>query len=161
MQMKKEEFIKTEWKDSNEQKKYVCDGAMVQCNFCASPSQLKVIGTGVYLQDKLMATTADKDGKVNLNFAGPCMHPSQQKLLSPPPPCKSIISLGEWNRTSDVMVGSDKLLLVESQIICSISGSPLKIRHSAQQATLPSLTKVVMPVPVKGVDEKSIENKNE
>lgn len=126
-----------EWKDLTEKDKYVCHGGKIQCQFCNSPiADIIVTSTTIMLQDKPFATIKDKDGKKNFNFTGLCMHPSQQKPGAPPPPCKSVISLGEWKDFSETMIGNDNALLVKSTIPCMISGQDLKIIHSGQMAEL-------------------------
>lgn len=133
----KKEEKKREWKDPDEQVKYVCQGAKIQCKYCNPPiAMLTVTAETIILQDKPWATVGDKDGKTNFSFAGVCMHPSQQKLMSPPPPCKSIISLGEWKDFSETVIGNHNALLVKSKIPCMISGEDLEIIHSGQMATL-------------------------
>lgn len=125
-----------EWKDANEDLKFVCHGGKMQCNYCNPPiADIIVTTETIMLQDKPWGTVGDKDGKVNFGFMGLCMHPSQQKPLSPPPPCKSIISLGEWQDFSDTIIGGNNALLVKSVIPCMISGENLKIIHSGQMAT--------------------------
>ena len=133
----KKEEKKREWTDKNEQVKFVCQGAKVQCKYCNPPiANLIVTAETVKLQDKFWATVGDKDGKKNFGFTGVCMHPSQQKPLSPPPPCKVVISLGEWIDYSETIVGNNNALLVKSKIPCMISGENLEIVHSGQTATL-------------------------
>lgn len=135
----KEEKAKKEreWKDLTEKDKYVCHGGKIQCTFCNPPiADIIVTSTTIMLQDKPFATIKDKDGKKNFNFTGLCMHPSQQKPGAPPPPCKSVISLGEWKDFSETMIGNDNALLVKSTIPCMISGQDLKIMHSGQMAEL-------------------------
>lgn len=128
--------IPVEWLDPMEPFKYVCDGAKVQCMFCASPGTLKATSTKIMLQDKPFVTAGDKDGKVNFNFQESCMHPSQQKPNTPPPPCKSVISLGEWIDVSKTFIGNERALVAGSTIVCSISGAPIRIVHSGQKAWL-------------------------
>lgn len=126
-----------EWKDLNEKDKFVCHGGKIQCTFCNPPiADIIVTSNTIMLQDKPFATIKDKDGKKNFNFTGLCMHPSQQKPGAPPPPCKSVISLGEWKNFSDTMIGNDNALLVKSTIPCMISGQDLEIIHSGQMAEL-------------------------
>lgn len=126
-----------EWSDVNEDVKFVCHGGKVQCKYCTPPiADIIVTSTQIMLQDKPMATTGDTDGKVNFNFTGVCMHPSQQKPLAPPPPCKAVISLGRWKDYSDTLVDNYNALLVKSKIPCMISGEDLEVIHSGQMATL-------------------------
>lgn len=126
-----------EWADVNEQLKFVIHGGKAQCPF-ASPAIADIIVTSntVMLQDKPFATIKDKDGKVNFNFTGVCNHPSQKRSSSPPPPCKSVINLGEWENFSETMINDDNALLVKSTIKCNVSGQDLKITHSGQMAEL-------------------------
>jgi hypothetical protein len=133
----KKEKQEREWSDPNEHAKYVCMGGKVQCPF-ASPDSAEIIvtSTTIQLQDKPWATIKDKDGKVNFNFVGVCKHPSQQKPGSPPPPCKTVISLGEWKDYSETKVDNINALVVQSTIACMISGQDLKIIDSGQKATL-------------------------
>lgn len=140
-----EKEIPIEWMNPADFNKFVCDGAKVQCMFCAAPGTLKATSTRIMLQDKPFATEGDKDGKINFNFQGPCMHPSQQKPNVPPPPCKSIISLGEWMNVSKTYIGNDHALIGGSMIVCTVSGAPIRIVHSGQMASLGSLTKLDSP----------------
>ena len=94
------------------------------------------------LQDKPWATIGDKDGKTNFGFTGMCMHPSQQKPMVPPPPCNSIISLGEWKDFSQTVIGNHNALLVKSTIPCTISGEDITITHSGQSATLTQISPI-------------------
>lgn len=137
----KEEKKKREWRDPNGAIKYVCHGAKVQCKFCNPPIADFIVTTEtVLLQDKPWATAGDNDGKVNFGFTGLCMHPSQQKPMSPPPPCKGIINLGEWKDTSETIIGSHKALLVKSTIPCMVSGQDITVIHSGQMATLTQIS---------------------
>lgn len=147
----KKEEKKREWKDPDEQVKYVCQGAKVQCKYCNPPiAMLTVTAETIMLQDKPWATVGDKDGKTNFTFTGVCMHPSQQKPMSPPPPCKSIISLGEWKDFSETVVGNHNALLVKSKIPCMISNEDLVIIHGGQMATPTQIN------PVERTTKKSI-----
>lgn len=138
---KKKEEKKKQWKDPNEQLKYVCQGAKVQCKYCNPPiAMLTVTAETLMLQDKPWATVGDKDGKTNFVFTGVCTHPSQQKPMSPPPPCKGIISLGEWKDFSQTIVGNHNALLAKSKIPCMISGEDLEIIHSGQIATIAKIS---------------------
>jgi hypothetical protein len=133
----KEKKKEREWADTNEQQKYVCNGGKVQCPFANPPmADIVVTSTTIMLQDKPWATVKDKDGKVNFNFTGVCSHPSQQKPPASPPPCKTIISLGEWKDFSETKVGDDNALLVKSTIPCTISGQDIRITDSGQKAEL-------------------------
>lgn len=133
----KKEEKKINWQDPNEQIKYVCDGAKVQCSYCNPPiATFTATAETVMLQDKAWGTVGDKDGKNNFGFTGVCMHPSQQKPMTPPPPCKSIISLGDWENFSETIIGNHNALLVKSTIPCMISGSNLTVTESGQKATL-------------------------
>lgn len=128
---------KRKWEDINESLKYVCEGGKVQCPYCSTPiADIKVTSTDIMLQDKPWATIGDNDGKVNFNFKGNCLHPSQQKPLCPPPPCKSIINLGKWSDYSCAIVGNNEALLVKSKIPCCISMENLTIVDSGQRAEL-------------------------
>jgi hypothetical protein len=129
------------WKDPNEQVKYICQGAKVRCKYCDPPiAPLTVTAESILLQDKPWATTGDKDGKVNFGFTGVCKHPSQQKPFCSPPPCKSVISLGEWRDYSDTTIGGHNALLVKSKIPCMVSGEDIEIVHSGQVATLEQIS---------------------
>lgn len=126
-----------EWKDPNEHAKYVCDGGKVQCKYCSVPvSDIKVTSTTIRLQDKPWATIKDKEGVKNFNFTGQCLHPSQQKPSSPPPPCKSVINLGDWKDFSQTKIDDFNALVVQATIPCKISGEDLEIIDSGQKATL-------------------------
>lgn len=136
------------WTDTNEQLKYVCQGGKVQCQFCNVPiSDIIVTSTTITLQDKPWTTVKDKDGLVNFNFTGLCMHPSQQKPASPPPPCKSIISLGEWKDYSNTIIDNNNALVVKSTIPCQISGQDLTVVHSGQMAKLTKVAPEVKKAP--------------
>ncbi|MDR3062270.1 MAG: DUF4280 domain-containing protein, partial [Dysgonamonadaceae bacterium] len=133
----KKEKKEREWADVNEKQKFVCHGGKVQCPFANPPmADIIVTSSTIMLQDKPWASVKDKDGKVNFNFTGVCTHPSQQKPSAPPPPCKAVISLGEWKDYSDTMIGDNNALLVKSTIPCTISGQDLKIVDSGQKAEL-------------------------
>jgi hypothetical protein len=95
-----------------------------------------VTSSTIMLQDKPWASVKDKDGIMNFNFTGVCNHPSQQKPSAPPPPCKAVISLGEWEDFSESMVGNNNALLVQSTIPCMTSGQDLQIIDSGQQTGL-------------------------
>lgn len=134
---KEKEEKEHQWENVNEQVKFVCQGGKVQCQYCNPPiADLIATSTTVLLQDKPFITTGDKDGKVNFNFTGLCMHPSQQKPFSPPPPCKTVIRLGEWKNYSQTMIDDNNALMVKSTIPCMISGMDLKIIDSGQKAEL-------------------------
>ena len=122
------------WRDPNEDMKYVCEGGKVQCKYCSSPvATLKVTAENVMLQDRPWATVGDNNGQVNFGFTGICMHP---KWGNHKPPCKSVISLGQWENHSETIIGNHHALLVKSTISCMVSGGELKIVHSGQTATL-------------------------
>ena len=130
----KQEEKECKWRDPNEDVKYVCQGGKVQCKYCSSPiASLTVTAETVMLQDKPWATVGDNDGKVNFGFTGICTHP---KWGNQKPPCKAVISLGEWKNFSETIIGNHQALLVKSTIPCMISGEDLKIVHSGQTATL-------------------------
>jgi len=132
----KKEKQEREWADPNEHAKYVCHGGKVQCKYCNVPiSEIIVTSTTVMLQDKPWATIKDNDGLVNFNFTGQCMHPSQQKPLCPPPPCKAVINLGEWKDFSKTIIHPNHALVVQATIPCMISGEDLEIVDSGQKAT--------------------------
>ena len=143
----KEEVKKREWADTNEQVKYVVKGGKVQCQYASPPTaDIVVIDAGrVSLQDKLMATNKDTNGKVNFNFTGVCNHPSQQKPSSPPPPCKAVINLGQWENCSETKINDDNALLVKSTIKCNVSGEDIKIVDSGQKAELTEVEPVTSP----------------
>lgn len=138
------------WKNPNDPFKYVCHGGTVECPFC-SPTSAPIIVTSntLKLQDKPWTTVQDKDGKVNFNFAGVCKHPSQQKPGSPPPPCKTVISLGSWKGYSETHINNDKALLMKSTIPCNISGQELKITDCGQKAALTDVSIELPKIQVK------------
>lgn len=125
-----------DWEDVNEKIKFVCEGGQVQCKNCNTPiSDIKVTSTDTKLQDKPWATDGDNDGLINFNFTGLCNHPLQQKPGSPPPPCKLVINLGQWNNVSEAGVDDNNALLVQSTIPCmAAGGEELEIVDSGQQA---------------------------
>ena len=130
----RQEEKERKWRDPNEDVKYVCQGGKVQCKYCSSPiASLTVTAETVMLQDKPWATVGDNDGKVNFGFTGICTHP---KWGNQKPPCKAVISLGEWKNFSETIIGNHQALLVKSTIPCMVSGEDLKIVHSGQTATL-------------------------
>jgi hypothetical protein len=123
-----------EWADVTESVKFVCKGGKIQCTFCATPiADILPTSTQVMLQDKPYVTVGDNNGKVNFDFKGVCTHPSQG---SNKPPCKAVISLGQWKDYSETMIDNYNALLVKSTIPCMISGQDLKIVHSGQMAEL-------------------------
>ena len=141
---KKEE----QWADVSEPLKFVCQVGKAQCTFSNPPmADIIVTSSTIMLQDKPWASIKDKDGKVNFNFTGVCTHPSQQKPGAPPPPCKAVISLGEWKDFSETMVGNNNALLVQSTIPCMISGQDLKIIDSGQRAELSELEPKIEKTP--------------
>jgi len=110
------------WADLEEEYKFVCEGGKVMCKYCSEPiAEIKVTSNTISLQDKPWLTTGDKDGKINFDFKGACLHPSQQKPSSPPPPCKSVIQLDEWTDFSDTNIDNYNAILVKSKIKCLIS----------------------------------------
>lgn len=121
-----------EWQDIEEPFRFVCHGGKAECKYCSTPADIIVTSNTISLQDKYWATVADKDGKVNLDFKGVCNHPSQQKPLCPPPPCKAVIQLSEWKNYSNTHINDDYALLVQSTIPCMISGEDIKIIDSGQ-----------------------------
>lgn len=133
----KKEKQEREWNDPDEFAKYVCQGGKVQCPF-ASPDTAEIIvtSTTIQLQDKPWATVKDKDGKMNFNFTGICKHPSHG---SNKPPCKAVISLGEWKDYSETLIDNKNALVVQATIPCMISGQDLKIVDSGQKTKLENL----------------------
>ncbi len=130
----RQEEKERKWRDPNEDVKYVCEGAKVQCRYCSSPlASLKVTAESVMLQDKPWATVGDNNGQANFGFTGICTHP---KWGNHKPPCKAVISLGQWANYSGTIIGNHHALLVKSTIRCMVSGEDLKIVHSGQTATL-------------------------
>ena len=130
----KQEEKECKWCDPNEDVKYVRQGGKVQCKYCSSLiASLTVTAETVMLQDKPWATVDENDGKVNFGFTGICTYP---KWGNQKPPCKAVISLGEWKNFSETIIGNHQALLVKSTIPCMISGEDLKIVHSGQTATL-------------------------
>ena len=130
----RQEEKERKWRDPNEDVKYVCEGGKVRCKHCSSPvATLKVTTENVMLQDKPWATVGDNNGQANFGFTGICTHP---KWGNHKPPCKSVISLGQWANHSETIIGNHHALLVKSTIRCMVSGENLKIVHSGQTATL-------------------------
>ena len=130
----RQEEKERKWRDPNEDVKYICQGGKVQCKYCSNPiTPLTVTAESIMLQDKPWATAGDNDGKVNFGFTGICTHP---KWGNQKPPCKAVISLGEWKNFSETIIGNHQALLVKSTIPCMVSGEDLKIVHSGQTATL-------------------------
>jgi len=138
-----------EWKDINEQIKFVCEGGKVTCLFCSSlVGDIKVTSTPVKLQDTPWATNADRLGAPNLQFKGNCIHPS----FSPNyPPCQGVIQPGEWKDTSKTIIDYYPALLRKSTIPCMISGQNIQIVHSGQKAVLTQLKPKVKPEEIKHV----------
>lgn len=119
-----------QWKDPNEKEKYVNEAGLVMCPFCNPPiGGFVVTSNTISLQDRNYVTEEDKNGKVNLDFKGVCMHPSQKQ-----PPCKAVISTTKWKKTADTYVNNFKALLAQSTITCMISGQDIKIIWSGQKA---------------------------
>ena len=139
----KKEAKEREWADLSEQTKFVIHGGKVQCAFANPPiADIIVTSNTIMLQDKPFATTSDNDGRVNFNFTGVCMHPSQQRPSVPPPPCKAVINTQNWEDYSDSMIGNDNALLVKSTIRCGVSMENLTIMHSGQMAMLSDIEPV-------------------
>ncbi|NDV67901.1 DUF4280 domain-containing protein [Dysgonomonas sp. 25] len=125
------------WKDVNDPIKFVIMGGKVECQFCSSPiADLIVTSTDITMQDQPWATVGDSDGKINFAFDGVCNHPSQQKPLAPPPPCKAVISLSQWKDYSNTMVNNDNALLMKSKIPCMVSNQDLTITDCGQKTSL-------------------------
>ncbi|WP_280647789.1 MULTISPECIES: DUF4280 domain-containing protein [unclassified Dysgonomonas] len=141
----KKEKQEREWAALNENAKYVCQGGKVQCPF-ASPDTADIIvtSTTIKLQDKPWATVGDKDGKVNFNFTGLCKHPSHG---SNKPPCKAVISLGEWKDYSETLIDNKNALVVRSTIPCMVSSQDLRIIDSGQTAELEKLEPTQKRIP--------------
>lgn len=131
-----EEAEPRKWSDVGEEDKFVINGGKVQCPFCTTPiADIIVTSNTVSLQGKYYATTADCDGKINLDFKGQCTAaPGITK-----PPCKSVIQLGKWKDYSDTFINDDNALLVRSAIPCMINGQDLKIVHSGQIEVLTNI----------------------
>jgi hypothetical protein len=145
-----------EWKDPNEQEKYVCEAGKVMCVYCNPPiGGFVVTSNTVSLQDRYYVTDGDNNGKVNLDFKGVCMHPSQQKSFAPPPPCKTVISTTKWKNCADTYVNEHYALLVKSTIPCMICQQDIKIIHSGQKAVLDKVlpTSNVLVTAIKGEKE--------
>ena len=121
----KQEEKECKWCDPNEDVKYVCQGGKVQCKYCSSLiASLTVTAETVMLQDKPWATVDENDGKVNFGFTGICTYP---KWGNQKPPCKAVISLGEWKNFSETIIGNHQALLVKSTIPCMISREDLYV----------------------------------
>ncbi|MBL4745804.1 MAG: DUF4280 domain-containing protein [Flavobacteriaceae bacterium] len=123
---------------------YVCDGAKIECQLCTKPEgQLKVTSNEIKLQDKLFATTKDKE-KVNLIFEGNCKQSSYQSS-----PCQSVITTEDWKNTGDLIVQDAPALLANSTIMCTYGGTEIKITDDLQQSVLteimPSDTDSIAP----------------
>ncbi|MFV0506821.1 MAG: DUF4280 domain-containing protein [Bacteroidales bacterium] len=122
-------------------KKYVCDGAKIECQLCTKPEgQLKVTSNQVKLQDKLFANAKDK-GKMDLLFQGTCKKSPWQSS-----PCMAVIAPQEWQGTADLIVQDAPALLEDSTIMCAYGGVPIKITDHMQTCTPGTLRPVMAPV---------------
>lgn len=99
---------------------------------CKKKRKLTVNSNQVKLQDKPSVTEGD-NGKQNLKFQGNCTHP--QFAGGPPPPCKSVIQPGKWQKTSETKFDDQKALVEGSQIMCMTGKVPITIADTTQTAT--------------------------
>lgn len=136
------------WLDPNRQYQYVNEAGIVMCKYCApSLGKFKVTSNTVSLQDRNYVTVKDNNGKVNLDFPGACTHPSQQKPLVPPPPCKAVINTEEWENYSDTHINQWNALLLRSIIKCSVSQDYIRILFSGQKNYLEEVEPLFPPRP--------------
>jgi|GEM_PF-1749561 len=127
------------WVDPNEMIKFVCQRGKVFCPFCLpAVGDFFVTSNSVFLQDDRWVTTGDNT-KINFNFKGVCMAPSQQKPFCPPPPCRLVIEPHEWKDFSDVHIDNDFALIRRSAIPCLAGGTDIRIIHCGQIAVLTQL----------------------
>lgn len=160
----KKKAKEAEWKELNENYKFVIHGASIKCLYCSMPfGILNVTANTVKLQDKNQATTGDNK-RENFVFTGLCMHPSQQKAIAPPPPCLSIVNPGNWKSFSDTKINNDNALLKKSTIPCLISGQDITIFHSGQKSEpplrLPYIVKPKIKIKAKQIDYTLVLDKN-
>ena len=105
-------------------RKYVPDGACLQCTLGSGEGKLKVTSQSkLYVQGKKITT--DEDKQVVPTF-GDC------KASSPPPPC--VPDLQEWQKTSrKVGMGSKRFVMEDSMIQCS-KGGIITVKDHTQKA---------------------------
>ena len=105
-------------------RKYVLDGACLQCTLGSAQGKLKVSSQSkLYTQGKKVAT--DKDKQVAPTF-GDC------KASSPPVPCSP--ALQQWQKTSKkVGMGSKTFVMEDSMIQCS-KGGIITIKDHTQKS---------------------------
>lgn len=98
-------------------KKYVLDGAIVQCDQGFTPAQLLVTeNKKVKIQGQFKAT--DRDVQVPKTFTKCKLKPSNSDYL----PCTP--QLQQWTKTSEksTLGGSKKWLFQDSECLCAIGG---------------------------------------
>ena len=115
----------------------VCQGAMCQCKYGASPAQLMVTThSKYYVNDangaqKLVATTAELPSPFMPPFFGVCSKKPQNA-----PNCTPVINT--WKEHSmHIMAGGKPVLLDISKATCAIAGDPDSIqiiRHGQEQS---------------------------
>lgn len=122
-----------EWKDLNENSKYICERGIITCKHCsATDAKIKVTSNTISLQDVPWVTSGDNNGKVNFQFQGVCKKISGSNK----PPCLSVINLTGWKNTSETHIQDFNALRMDSYNICSISGDKLKFKDCGQRALL-------------------------
>ena len=139
-------------------KKYVCDGAKLECQLCTKPEgELKVTSNEVKIQDKKFANAKDKE-KLNLIFQGNCKKSPYQAQ-----PCQAVIQPKQWQNTADLIVQDAPALLENSTIICAYGGVPIKITDHLQKDEPGELQPVAAPViaPIEDPQITAIEWKDE
>lgn len=106
-------------------KKYVLDGAMLQCNQGMKPAKLLVTqNKKVKIQGKFQAT--DKETQVPETFGQCKLKPSGSSYL----PC--VPALQPWTKTAkkSTLGGSKKFLFDDSECMCATGGKVTVIQHA-------------------------------
>jgi hypothetical protein len=105
-------------------KKYVLNGALLECNCGMKPAKLKVTeNKKVKIQGKLQAT--DQDVQVPETFGQCKLKPSGSSYL----PCQP--ALQKWMKTSkkSTLGGSKNFLFEDSECLCSTGGKVTVMQH--------------------------------
>ena len=153
----KEEKKGWEWKDLNENSKYVCERGIIKCPYCSvTDAQIKVTSNDILLQDTPWLTTGDSDGKVNFMFKGLCTKaPGTNK-----PPCLSVINLLGWENPSKTFIQDYNALRMDSFIKCGMSGDKLTFTDCGQRSEPGDPQEVLTDGGVYFVDGKWVRDDN-
>jgi len=134
---KKMERRVRKWESADEPYKFTNERAKLFCPYSSFPvGDIRVTSNTISMQDNYWAMVRDKNGSLNILFKGVCLAPSQPKPPLSPPPCASVINLGDWKGYSDVHVNNDYALVKSSTIMCYNSCEDISFLHSGQVAQI-------------------------